>query len=400
MPTRLFVLQVGDGTGTFRGMKRIAFFAHERGDARVVKRISALRDCGWGVLGFTFHRDRGKADAEPAWENVHLGTTFNRRYIQRLFTLAKSLLILWRRRDALGDCEVIYAINTDNAALALFGRFLSGSRAPLVLELADIQAVMTGGGVVSRILRAIERCVLAKSALLVTTSPGFIRHYFEPVQGYRGEVFLLENKVYPSQGLPEVSAKREPVRGGAPWIIGYSGAFRCRRSMELIRALAERLPGKVHFILRGYASGTITGEFEELLGDSPDVVFGGPYAYPDDLPAMYGAVDFNWCFDESDPNGNSAWLLPNRIYEGGLFKAPALAAAGTETGAWVVANGCGRQIPEPLEENLAAFFSGMDVEQWRGMAAACAEVPEDRLRGEGDYQLLSGKLVSLAEKSA
>ncbi|WAC18957.1 hypothetical protein OVA24_17130 [Luteolibacter sp. SL250] len=377
-------------------MNRIAFFAHERGDARVVKRISALRDQGWGVVGFTFHRDRGKPDAPPAWEDVDLGTTYNRRYVQRLFTLGKSLLTLWRERDRLGECGLIYAINTDNAALALCGRFLSGSRAPLVLELADIQPAMTGSGVVSKMMRAVERWVLRRSALLVTTSPGFVRHYFGPVQGFTGEIFLLENKVYPSAGVPVVAGKERPARGGAPWVVGYSGAFRCRRSMELVRALAERLRGKVHFVLRGYASGTIAEDFTELLGEVPGMVFGGPYAYPDDLPGMYGAVDFNWCFDESDPGGNSAWLLPNRIYEGGLFRTPALAAAGTETGRWVAENGCGWEIPEPLEESLADFFTTMTEEKWRAAAARCAEVPDDLLRGEGDYDDLSSALVRLS----
>jgi len=375
---------------------RLAFFAHERGDARVVKRIAALRDRGWQVAGFTFHRERGKPDVAPAWENIHLGTTFNRRYLHRLYTLAKSLLILWRHRDTLGECGVIYVVNTDNAALALLGRFLSGSQAPVVLELADIQAAMTGTGLISRAMRAAERMVLARCVLLVTTSPGFVRNYFEPVQGFRGEVFLLENKVYPSEGLPRVPARQEPVRCGSPWVIGCFGAFRCRRTMEVIRGLAERLPGKIRFVLRGYPSGVIADNFTELLGEVPGVTYGGPYQYPDDLPGMYGGVDFNWCFDESDPNGNSAWLLPNRIYEGGLFKVPALAAAGTETGRWISGNRCGREIAEPLEETLADFFSSLTVEEWRAMAAECAVLPEDRLRGEGEYDRLSARLLELA----
>ena len=376
--------------------KRIALFAHERGDARVVKRIAALRDQGWEILGFTFHRDRGRPDTAPAWDNIDLGTSFNRRYFQRLFTLATSLLILWRERDRLGECSLIYAINTDTAALALFGRFLSGSGAPLVLELADIQPVMTGRGVSSKCLRAIERCVMGKSALLVTTSPGFVRHYFEPVQKFGGEIFLLENKVYPSAGLPEANLKSDPVRGGSPWVVGYFGAFRCRRSMELIHALAERLPDKIHFTLRGYASGTITDDFAALLGNLPNVTFQGPYAYPGDLAGMYGAVDFNWCFDESDPSGNSAWLLPNRVYEGGCFKVPALSAAGTETGSWVAANGCGWEFGEPLEEKLAEFFASVTEAKWSEMAQRCAAVPEERFKGEADYRRLSERLESIA----
>ena len=53
------------------GLGKIAFFAHERGDARVRKRIAALSRSGWNVTGFTFHRVRDKADTPPDWENIH-----------------------------------------------------------------------------------------------------------------------------------------------------------------------------------------------------------------------------------------------------------------------------------------------------------------------------------------
>ena len=45
----------------------IAFFAHERGDARVRKRIAALQDHGRKVVWFTFHRVRDKPDEPSGW---------------------------------------------------------------------------------------------------------------------------------------------------------------------------------------------------------------------------------------------------------------------------------------------------------------------------------------------
>ena len=88
-------------------------------------------------------------------------------------------------------------------------------------------------------------------------------------------------------------------------------------------------------MLRGYPAGTIAEEFDSLLGDLPNFEFGGSYFYPDELSEMYAEIDFNWAFDMSDPNGNSAWLLPNRIYEGGCFGVPAIGAKETETGRWI-----------------------------------------------------------------
>lgn len=373
----------------------IAFFAHERGDARVMKRIAALQDQGRKVIGFTFHRERDKADVPPTWENIHLGTTYNRRYFQRLWALAKSTGVLWANRDRIAKCGVIYVVNTDNALLALLARFFSGRRVPLVLELADIQPVMVGQGIISKTLRAIERFVLARTALLVTTSPGFVREYFQPVQHHDGEVFLLENKVYPSRRLPEPAYGLIPVSEGKPWVIGCFGALRCRRSMEIMHELASLLGDRVRIVLRGYPAGTIAEEFDGLLGDLPNLEFGGSYFYPDELAEMYAAIDFNWAFDMSDPNGNSAWLLPNRIYEGGCFGVPVLGATETETGRWIEERALGWTFAEPLAGNLAEFLMNLDVKDWQRVKGRCLEHPRQEFTGEEDYRRLARRLDQL-----
>lgn len=359
------------------------------------KRIAALGDQGWAVVGFTFHRERDKAEEVTDWENIHLGTTYNRRYFQRLWAFVRCTGVLWRNRERLADCQVVYAVNTDNALLALLGRFLAGSTSPLVLELADIQPAMIGRGFVSRVLRVIERCVLRRSSLLVTTSPGFVRGYFHPVQGYSGEIFLLENKVYPAAGLPSAGGNTGPAAGGNPWVVGCCGAFRCRRSLDLMRELAARLEGKVRFVLRGYPAGTLADEFDALLGNQPGLTFGGPYSYPEDLAGIYGGMDFNWAFDEADPAGNSAWLLPNRIYEGGCFGVPAIAGKSTETGRWIEANGLGWTFEEPLGETLAAFFESLEISEWESVKRRCASHPRADFTGEADYARLSERLCSL-----
>lgn len=359
-----------------------------------MKRIAALQDQGRKVIGFTFHRVRDKKDVAPDWENIHLGTTYNRRYFQRLWAFLKCMGVLWLHRERLGDCGLIYAVNTDNAVLALLGRLFSGRKIPLVLELADIQPVMSGQGMVSGILRGIERAVLKRSSLLITTSPGFVREYFRPVQGYSGAVFLLENKVYPSRRLPPpiTHDSDSPVAGGGPWVVGCFGALRCRRSLEIMRELADKLDGRVRFVLRGYPAGMIADEFDSLLGDVHGLKFCGSYFYPDELAEMYGEIDFNWAFDMSDPAGNSAWLLPNRIYEGGCFGVPVLGAKGTETGNWIEDHGLGWTFVEPLSETLTEFFTSLDPSEWRLVKRRCVARPRDEFTGEADYAKLGEKL--------
>ncbi len=383
----------------------LACFAHERGDARVRKRIAALQARGWSVQGYMFHRLRDREDPLPFWENVELGVTENRHYLKRCFVIVGSLRILWQHRKRLGDVRVIYAVNTDNALLALAARWMGGRGRrriglrppPLVLELADIQPAMLGTGLGSRVLRAFERWVLRRSALLVTTSPGFVREYFTPLQGYRGPVFLLENKVYPSAGLlPASAVEPGPVRDGKPWVIGLFGALRCRRSLEMMRTLAVRFPDRLHFYLRGYPSGADAASLAALLEGLPNLEWGGAYQYPGDLPDMYGRIDFNWTFDFSDAGANSVWLLPNRLYEGGLFACPALAGATTETGRWVTQHDAGWIFAEPLEAGLTSFFETLSTTNWQEKKASSRQLPRSLTCGEEDYAALSSALMKLA----
>jgi succinoglycan biosynthesis protein ExoL len=371
----------------------LVFFGQERMDARAIKRIHALRDQGWQILGFTFHRDHGQPMAEATWENIHLGTTYSRRYLQRAFAMLKGVGLIWKHRARLREARAIYTINADNALLAIFARWCSGKRLPLAVEIADIQPAMTRASATGRVLRAIERWVLRRTSMLITTSPGFIRHYFEPIQQFRGRVFLLENKVYPSTAL---RASREPSlqprAGGQPWVIGYFGAFRCERSLELIAALARALPETVRFVLRGIPNAVDPAAFHQLVAAIPNLEYGGPYAYPADLPSLYAAVDLNWCFDFSVAGENSRWLLPNRIYEGGLMHCPALVAAGTETATWVMSRQLGWAFGDDLGGELRTFFESLTPEAWHDVQARCLRAPDDAFAGESDYVALSEAL--------
>lgn len=387
---------------------RIACFAHERGDARVMKRVSAFQKLGWTVHGYMFHRLRDRVDSAPFWDHVELGITQNRRYLRRLLVFLRSLAILWKHRRKLALADAFYAVNTDNALLALAARWMSRSfrltpnpatPAPLILELADVQPAMLGSGFRARVLRAIERRVLAKTALLVTTSPGFVREYFTPLQQFTGRVFLLENRVYPSVGLtpPPVPDKTPaPIRDGRPWVIGLFGAFRCRRSIELMQSLARRFPDRLHFHLRGYPSGVDAPGIAALLNTLPNLEWAGAYQYPADLPDIYSRIDINWTLDFSDPGTNSAWLLPNRIYEGGFFACPALADASTETGRWVTAHGVGWTVAEPFESTLTEFFESLTPAAWQEKKAACPRLPRAITCGEQDYQALSDLIKNLS----
>jgi succinoglycan biosynthesis protein ExoL len=97
----------------------------------------------------------------------------------------------------------------------------------------------------------------------------------------------------------------------------------------------------------------------------------------------------------SDPNGNSAWLLPNRIYEGGFFGVPVLGAKETETGRWIERQKLGWTFAEPLEENLAAFFESLEPAEWEQVKQRCASHPRGDFTGESDYAALVERMARM-----
>ncbi len=371
----------------------LIFFSPERTDARSIKRIEALQDQGWKVLGLTFHRAHVLTSVSPTWEDICLGVTYSKRYFQRAFAILRSLHVIWQLRHRIRTASCLYAINADNSLLALFARWVSRRRIPLAVEIADIQPAMNRPNLIGKTLRFIERVVLRRSQLLITTSPGFLRHYFTPIQHYHGPHFLLENKVYPppAEDLPPSSPPPAP-----PWRIGYFGVFRCQRSLDLIAGLAQG--GSVEFYLRGVPGGGIDAEaFRHTVTTTPGITWEGGYTYPTDLPSMYSQIHLSWCFDFSAAGANSAWLLPNRIYEGGLHHRPALTLTDTETAHWILEKKLGWSFPETdLQTHLHHFLTHLTPDQWAAVQSLCQQAPPDWFIARSDYQALTETLLSLS----
>lgn len=375
--------------------RHLLVFAHERTDARVMKRIRAFQDLGWTVTGVTFHRPRPGREAIVPYVNIELGETQDRAYGRRLLALVRALGVLWRERARLRAATALYAVNTDNALLALATRVITRRRIPLFLEIADLQPPFLGSGLKARLLRCIERRVLARTTCLVTTSPAFLREYFTPLQHFTGRVFLLENKVYPSAGLARPAPTPPPP--GPPWSIGWFGALRCQASWDALRTLARRHPDTLRFLVRGYPTAIDATTFLAQAAELPNLHFGGAYRYPDDLPAMHDGLHFVWGFDFSDATANSRWLLPNRLYESGLLGVPMLTAAGTETGRRVKADGAGPALDveaATLADGVSSFLTGLTPEAWQGWRDTLGRQPPDAYVGEADYAALSAALAA------
>jgi succinoglycan biosynthesis protein ExoL len=359
----------------------VAFFGHDWQESTVVKRIRAFSGLGLRVVGFNFRRDKFARGFQPFWDNVHLGITQDRAYVKRLLALLRALPRVLRHRQVLREADFLYARNIDMCALALAGKLLSGSTAPLVYEVLDVQRVFLGSGLVSRLFRWAERQLLKRSDLLVISSPGFDAHYFRSVQGYRGRLFLLENKI----SFAQAAAVARPVLSKAAlcapqpapdkWVIGWFGTLRCPQSLAMLCRIAEALPDKVEIYLRGVPTETGLEAFERAIAEHPNMIYDGEYRNPEDLAEIYGRVHLTWAFDFLDAGTNSDWLLPNRLYEGGYFGSVALASSHTQTGAKVRELGLGYTFGPPEADNLIAFLRWYSMDEHLARRAHILSLP-------------------------
>lgn len=365
-------------TASARGL-RVLFFGHDCTESTVIKRARGLMAEGVALTGFMFRREKLNRGFEPPWPNVELGVTADRSYGRRLLALARALPVLARHRAALRRADAIYARNVDMCLLALAARLVAGRRIPIVYEVLDVHRLFTGPGPAGAVLRWCERRMLARVDLLVVSSGGYVERYFAPVQGYAGPWFLLENKVRPGKGgLPPPDPGRSPAPDGR-WRIGWFGSLRCEESLALLASIAGTLPDRVEIVLRGGWPLAVGREgLEAILARHPNMRHDGEYRNPDDLAALYGGVDFYWGLDFHEKGANSDWLLPNRLYEGGLFGAVAIAARGTQAGRRVEAEGLGWAFDAPYDVSVARFLETLRVEDYLACRRRVLAVPRGR----------------------
>ena len=210
----------------------------------------------------------------------------------------------------------------------------------------------------------------------------FLTSYFEPVQqiGRLGvKPLLIENK-----HIDLTAARSAPAWGprqpGPPWRIGWFGCLRCRKSLNILTALAARRPDLVEVVIRGRQAPAVFDDFADIVAGVPGMLYGGPY-HPREIGALYRDCHFSWAIDYYDEGRNSAILIPNRIYDAGAHHCVPLALAGVETGRWLARRRVGVLLEDPLRE-LEAIFERLDAPGYRVLEARMASVDPKAFRAD------------------
>ncbi|KRB86232.1 hypothetical protein ASE00_05745 [Sphingomonas sp. Root710] len=349
---------------------KVAYFVHDLHDAAVARRVSMMQAAGLDpvILGFR------RSDAIPTDIGgapvVDLGRTADARLAQRAAAILRNRLFGGRIREAVQGCAIIVARNLESLILAV-GAMGKRRSARLVYECLDIHRTLLGRRWTHRLIQSIERAYLRRIDLLITSSPAFLSNYFLPRMDPVEPPLLLENKVL---RIMRPSTRPNLVReAGPPWTIGWLGMLRCRKSLEILTSLVVGSAGRIKVLIAGKPAYSEIEDFDSAVSGIDGLEYFGAYR-PDDLAELYRRTHFTWAIDYFEEGLNSAWLLPNRLYEGSFHGSIPIALRQVETGAWLLNHNAGVLVDDPLRD-LPLFFGPLDIPAYEAERARVDRIP-------------------------
>lgn len=348
---------------------KIAYFVHDLNDAAVRRRVALFEAANMEVRIAGFQRDDrvpARIGGAPA---ISLGQTEDGALARRVVSVLKAFLFPSKLKRLARAADVIVARNLE--ALVLGRRVRHGGQR-LVYECLDIHRLLLGGGLPSRLLHRIESWALRGVDMVFVSAPAFRDDYFRNRIGYEGDVLLVENLVPRPDGVMPAVINPPPT---PPWVIGWFGMLRCRKSFDMLKTLAAESGGQIEVLIAGRPGTGVFDDFAAKAEAAPGVRFFGGYS-AEDLPSLFGQIHFIWAIDYFEEGLNSAWLLPNRLYEGLAHGAVPLALRSVATGAWLRERQVGVLLDDPASE-LPGMLAGMTDDNYSGLREAIAALPAE-----------------------
>jgi succinoglycan biosynthesis protein ExoL len=377
-------------------MLHVLYLVHDVSDPAVRRRITMLRAGGAQVTLAGFRRTANPIADIEGLRPIDLGATRDGRFGQRLAAVAKAAFSIGSKLGGMPKPDVIIARNLEMLALARRARSAFGASVPIVYECLDIHRLVLRNDILGKALRATERFLARDVKLLVTSSPAFIANYFKPFGQVAAPIELVENKYFEAAAILPGAAEADESPVGPPWRIGWFGALRCRRSLELLADFSRRMEGRFEIVLRGRPALSEFPDFHGFVEAEPWLSFLGPYRNPEDMAAIYNDVHFSWAIDFFEAGQNSEWLLPNRLYEGCRFGAVPISMGDTETGRFLKQQDIGVLLPQASPEALEAALGKMEEHRFaRLKGRVLARNPRTWSYDRSDCRALVERLRSL-----
>ena len=378
---------------------KIVYFVHDVHDAAVERRVRMFNAAGaiTTVLGFR-RRDEPLTKLHGA-QVIDLGKTEDGRMAQRVSAVFANLLRPKAILEAAKGADVIIGRNVEAFALATRAR-VAAPQARLVYECLDIHRLLLGSSLPSKAVQAVQARLLKNADLVLTSSPAFEREYFRKRVPDVPPVFLIENKVPDLDGTAFADAVHQSASAdpGPPWIIGWFGMLRCKRTFDVLADLVRQSEGRIKVVIAGRPSPAEFTDFAAMVAKVPGFTFHGAYVAAD-LPRLYAQCHFAWAIDFFEEGLNSSWLLPNRIYEAMAHGVVPIALLSVEVGRWLAARSAGLVLAD-AGPSLHQSFQAIDQQQFEQLTAGVGRVPRsDIIATKADCDALLAAMIGQEQQA-
>ena len=347
----------------------ILFVLQTVGHPRESKRIKMLSDSGFKVRAVAFSRGKHVGRSSQCPTDI-IGNFDDGYYWKRLFVLLSSV---GKLKKHLRHSTLIYASGFDMLFLSLLTIKLCRSDCRIVYEVGDIRNLQTRSGVLGSICRFVDRIMVRRVHMVVSTSLGFINGYYTGCLGIHPRYLICENKLEGGSMLPYKDTLS--VKNSSQITIGYFGILRCLRSIEILCKLAKSQPNQIQIVFAGVFT---DDDYHKLIVGIPNIKYLGPYKSPNDLSSLYDQVDIVWaCYpfpEEGDKNWQ--WARTNRFYESCYHRKPVIYLKGSGDEDAIILHGIGMPVEDSCDADVLEQFKNLNhsnLATWRSAVSAVDE---------------------------
>jgi succinoglycan biosynthesis protein ExoL len=373
------VTGLGASAGDREAKPSIAVLMSNADDARQRKLVGALRRHGYPTTVLAFSR--------PDYYRAHtdditvLGVLAHESYLTRVRVYLGALP---RLRRNLGGADVAMVFSSEHVLLVRLATALSKSTLRVVREFGDVPRTVDGSGWIPALARSIERWGLRLSSAVMVTAEGFIESYLRSRMGYSGPVTMLPNK------------SDLPYRPDSEWIapeeagrleILYPGLLRCRRSVDILLAVAEAAPDQISVTVCGH---NLTGR---EITERENFRFLGSFRSPEDLDLLYGGCHVVYSGYPYEPTrSNYALARTIRFHDSVIFGRPQIAHEGTADGTVVATEELGIAIDPSDVDDAVRRIASVSVEAWQQYAANARRLAHEWTTYDEDFAAVVAEL--------
>lgn len=364
------------------------FLLPDLDDSFALDRIEHIKDEGATAEIFGYKRDTYKGKKYEDHVTL-LGYAEHGKYFKRIPSIFTSF---FKIRKKAKKTDVFYCFTLELLCIGwLLSRFHK-SPVKLAYDVADIREILVKKGIVSSLVRRLDKFLTNRTDVVVVTAPAYIDGYFKEILNIRKTEFhIIENKLDENLMRPYIETQDEKIgEYSYPIRIGYFGVLRCYHSLDLLNRVLREGKGKFHLYLRGFFMDNVLPLKDEILS-SGYAEYGGTYLYPDDLNELYSQVDLVWTAIYH-AKSNIMWSRTHRFYQACYYQKPMITQINTPDADHNHSHNIGFSVDlvnseESLQKILKVDFTDLSV--WK---ENMINVPQNDYLLRNEYKQLLEKL--------